>query len=434
MHMKSRWLAAVGVGLVFVGLSGCTTSNGGPGNPTGTGFMWVATQGDQLINAYSINLSNGATTQVGTAAATGLGPIAMALTPAGDTLFVANRDDNTISAYTVKTDGSLTAAGGPTSTLVVSPTGCTAGCAAVLGQTPLALAVDPTGKFLFVASQGTQVDPTVPGTVSVYSISGTTLTPVGPACPANYSQSVCPVVITVPASTLGTGPSGLAVSPAGSSTGGFLYVTDQFTSTVSILAYDGSGMLTQNPVPPVTVGSNPTGLAFSRCAGTTTVTANCPAAAPPGYLFVANSGSNNISVFSACIQVTTACPSANGTLTAINGSPVGSSGIGPVSFVVDPVLDFVYVINNTSFQVSQYKYSPATGLLSLLPVPTVSTGASPLTGGITADGNWVFVPNNGGSNVSGFSLKTPAGVTSSGELGVGTAVTLVGQPSAVLIR
>src|SRR5713101_4846246 len=107
MRMKSRWVLAGFIAVFAVALNSCTTSKG-PGT-TGTGFLWVATQGDQKVSSYTINLTTGAASQVGTSVATGVGPIAIALTPAGDALFVVNRGDNTISSYTLKSDGSLTA-------------------------------------------------------------------------------------------------------------------------------------------------------------------------------------------------------------------------------------------------------------------------------------------------------------------------------------
>jgi DNA-binding beta-propeller fold protein YncE len=149
---------------------------------------------------------------------------------------------------------------------------------------------------------------------------------------------------------------------------------------------------------------------------------------------VANSGSNDITILSACTQVTTACPTANGTLTPVASSPVSAGGTVPVSFIVDPVLDFVYAVNNGSFQVSQFKYNSATGLLTLLSPPTISTGSSPQTGAITSDGHRVFVPNSGGSSVSGYTLNPSSQTTPTGQLAVGTAINLLGQPSAVLIR
>ena len=409
MRMKSRWVLAGLIGVAAVLLNSCSNSSS-IGSPSGTGFMWVVTDGDQKVISYNVSLSTGATSLVGTSQPTGLGPIAIALTPAGDALFVANRDDNTISYYSVNSDGTL-----PTPCPNPKPANCNTVAAGPVVGTPVALAVDPSGKFLFVANQASQgvfPPPNTPDTVAVFSIQSGVLKPIG----------------SFPST--GNGPSALAASP----TGNFLYVANRFTGTVSILSYDGTGTLTEDATSPVTVGANPAGLSFSRCLGTTTTTTACPAAAPPGYLFVANSGSNDITILSACTQVTTACPSANGTLTPIAGSPVSAGGTVPVSFIVDPALDFVYAVNNGSFQVSQYRYSPATGLLSLLSPPTVSTGSSPLTGAMTADGHWVFVPNNGGSSVSAYTLNPVSVTTPTGQLAIGTAISLLGQPSAVLIR
>jgi YVTN family beta-propeller protein len=403
MLMKSRFVLAGLVGLLALVTGSCSNSNGAV-TGTGTGFMWVVTQGDQLVSAYNISLENGAAGLVGTSQPTGAGPIAIAITPAGDALFVANRDDNTISAYTVHSDGSLV--------LPCSTAGCNQITASLVAGTPLALAIDPSGKFLFVANQASHSllppPPLSPDSVTVFSIAGAALAYVG-AFPST-----------------GNGPAGLVASPDGT----YLYVANQYASTVSILSYDSNGTLTEAPTSPIGVGTNPSGLAFSRCAGTTTATIttyNCPTAAPPGYLFVANTGSNNVSIFSACIQVTTVCPSANGTLTQIAASPAPAA-VGPVSFMINPARDLVYAVDHGSFQVSEYQYGSATGLLNPLSPATASTGASPLTGGITSDGNWAFVPNNGGSSVSAYAIGA------GGQFNTATAVPLVGQPSALLIR
>jgi len=73
--------------------------------------MWVATVGDQMVRSYSITLSNGAVAQVGNAVSTGVQPQAMAITPDGKALFIANTGDNSISAYTVNSNGTLRAQG-----------------------------------------------------------------------------------------------------------------------------------------------------------------------------------------------------------------------------------------------------------------------------------------------------------------------------------
>jgi len=398
MRLKSRWVLVVVAGLLIAAFGGCTNSNNS--TTTTTGFMWVATQGDQKLTSYTINLSNGTVSQVGTALSTGINPQALAITPDASTLFLTNTSDNTISIYTVNSDGSLTAAGTPTPVL-----------------SPDALAVDPSGKFLFLANQGNSgvlgQPGSVPGTISVFSISGTSLTP---AANSPYASAL-------PGEVTGNGPIAVAVSPSGN----FLYVSDQFTGNVAAYSYDSTGALTLiNGYP---AGSNPTGLAFSRCAGVSAATTVCKSGADGNILFVANSGSNNVNAFAACIQTNTTCSSPDGTLTPVSGSPF-AAGTGPISIVVDPVADFVYALDRSSFQVSQYGFSPATGALSALSPASASTGASPLSGAITLEGNWFFVANNGASSLSAYSVNSVGKLNSA----TTSTVVLTGQPSAVLIR
>jgi 6-phosphogluconolactonase len=398
MLVKFRWVLVLLAGLLIVISSACSNANNG--TTTTSGFMWVATQGDQKLTPYTINLSSGTVTQVGSAVDTGLNPAALAITPDASTLFLSNTGDSTISIYTVKSDGSLTSAGSPTPV-----------------SAPNALAVDSTGKFLFIASQGNSgvigQPGSVPGTISVFSISGTTLTQV----------SNPPFPSALPGEVTGNGPAALLASP----TANFLYVSDQFTGNVAAYSYDSTGALTL--IGSHAAGSNPAGLAFSRCAGVSAATNVCKTGADGNVLFVANSGSNNVSAFTACIQANTTCPSANGMLTQVSGSPF-AAGIGPSSIIVDPVADFVYALDRSSFQVSQYRFSPATGALTALSPSAASTGASPLSGAITLEGNWFFVANNGASSLSAYSVNSVGKLNSA----TTSTVVLTGQPSAVLIR
>lgn len=407
MRMKSRWGLVFAVAAIFVWNS-CISSNSAPAN---TSFMWVATQGDQKVRAYTISQSTGSINPIattGSPVATGVQPTAMTITPDGKTMFIVNAEGTvtdpggTVTAYTIKADG----------TLAVSGTGVKA------GQIPIALAVDPAGKFLFVANQGTSSDVTS-GTISVFAISGTTLGP-----PVNFPTEL-------PAAVSGSGPSAVAVSPVGN----YLYVANQFSNNVQSYSFNASGTLTLIATYPA--GTNPSGLAFSRCAGlaSNSVTASCTVP-DDNNLFVSNSGSNNISIFSACIQVSGTCNAANGTLTELpSGSPV-AAGVGPATILVDRTSDYVYAVDRGSNQVSEYQYSPATGVLTPLGA-TVSGGASVFSGGITANlannsttFNWIVITNNGSSSVSPF--KVPATgkliALSSGQFAI------QGQPSAILLH
>lgn len=421
MRTKFRWVS-VAVAVAAVAMSSCVKA----GNSAGSGMVWVATQGDQKLTSFSVNLTTGAVSHVGSAVDTGLTPIAMTITPDGKTIFLVDKGDGIhpgdVAIYSVNSDGSLKS---------VSCSGCT------VGVNPVAATVDPTGKFLFVANQGTVSDNTS-GTITVFGISSGSLSPVG----AFPTETV--------SDTTGTGPSSVAVSPVSysctASVGGAaetcyaIYVANEFTNTITAYEYylDSSNNFTLNKTignSPYATGTNPASLAFSRCAGVSTATTIC-ATADGNNLFVANAGSNTVSMFTACIQVSTACATADGSLLPAGG-PV-AAGVGPVSVIVDPTLNFVYAVNAKSNEVSQFKYNPSTATLSALSPASVSTAANPMAGTITAGGNVIFVSNNGSSSMSVFTVTTTStnGGAPSGRLvpPANGSVQLTAQPLAILAR
>lgn len=414
MRVKSGLGLVVGL-VLMVSLLSCLKSS--ISSIVGTGYIWVATQGNQQVSAFQLDLSDGAITAVGTNQATGAQPSAMVVTPDRQTLFIANTAEKggTISSYTVNSDGSLSAGQSSVQTMIQGP-GMT------LGLSPVAMAVDPSGKFLFVADQGQPNNASAPGGVSVFTISGTSLTATGPACPANFPVTTCPFVISDPITGFGTGPSAVLVAPSGN----FLYVANALSNTVQSFSYDASGNL--QALNTFQTGSNPSALAFSRCAGVTQGTVNC-ASADGNTLFVANSGSNNLSLFTACIQVSTTCANPDGSLVQLPSSPA-AAGISPVAFMVDPTANVVYAVNSKSNNVSQYSYSPANGGLVPLSPPTIATGVSPFGGGVTSDGAFALISNNNGSSMNVYIVGTGGKLA----LPSTSSITLAGQPSAIVVR
>jgi 6-phosphogluconolactonase len=404
MGTRFRFLAGILLPVLLLGfLSACNNSTSGSSS-SGTGAVFVATQGDSSVSSYSIDLNTGLLTASGAAVATGKVPSAMLLAPSGTVLFVLNSNSSippnsppctlpspgTITSYTVNTDGTLTAGSGSTQT----------------GTIPVAMAIDSGGHFLFVANQGMQCD-TASGTVSVFSVQDKTLTEV----PGS------PFVVATPGAPGGTGPSGLAVTPDAK----FLYVANQFDSTLTPFTVDASGALTPRPV--VTVGTTPSAALIT---------------ADGGALFVANA--STISAFAICNQVLVSCSdptSPDGSLTAAEGSPF-SSGIRPVAMVASLSGKFLFVVNRQSNQIFEYKIATGTGVLTANTQPSIATGASPAgialrqgtstiteTGGIT---DYLYVPNLGASSISVYSFDSTVGAL--GLVG-GTVTTPGGQPSAV---
>ncbi|MFZ0803124.1 MAG: beta-propeller fold lactonase family protein [Terriglobales bacterium] len=386
--MRFRCFACL-LSISLCGLLACS-SNSGVVTTLGTGTLYIAAQGDSSLTAYTVALGNGALTQLGSAQSTGTSPFAMALSPARNAIFVDNTVSETVSSYTINSDGSLTAGTGTVKT----------------GTMPMGMAIDPLGRFLFVANQGSS-------NISMFSISNASLTEV-----AGSPFTTIPAGTTFP-----TGPSAVAVS----ATGNFLYVANTFTNTVSAYSISATG-LTVLGTSPFAVGLAPSGLAL-----------------PPSgaFLYVANTGTNNISAFNICDKVVLSCADVNnpnGNLMPVAGSPFSDGG-GPVAIAVDPAFDFLYVLDKTSNQVSSFAFGTGTGVLTPLSVtPTVSTGQAPAafvivsgTTGVnigntlTNPTDFVYVVNNESSTLSVFTLNTTTGVLTTLGLAAQTAV----NPTAV---
>lgn len=383
MRMKCRFLAAA-VLLVSLGLTSCSNTSTSTGT-SGSGYVWVVSQGNSSVTFYSMNLTTGQLTINSTnpAAATGRLPSAVTVAPSGKAMFIANTNDNSVSSYTINSDGTLTVAGSATGT----------------GQSPVSLAVDPSGKFLYVANQGDN-------TISIFSISGTTLAKVGTVSAIDVNDK-----LQTP-----TGPSALAITGGVTGSGNFLYVADQLTDTVSTFQYDpSSGALTQLSPFYVQAGTNPQALALSP---------------DQNFLYVGNSGSNNISSFSTCALVSSNCGSANGLLNPVSGSPF-AAGTNPVSLAITPGGEFLYAANKGSNQLTGYKVGSGTGVLTPTATATFSTGLNPVWVAIPPEGKFVYVANSGGSSVTAYGINTTNGFL--GEV-TGSPYSISNTPTAIAIR
>ncbi len=76
----------------------------------------MTTQGNASVSVWGIDLGTGVITTNGNATATGNMPAAVVLAPSGNAAFVANKQDNTISAYTINSDATLTVSGSAVTT------------------------------------------------------------------------------------------------------------------------------------------------------------------------------------------------------------------------------------------------------------------------------------------------------------------------------
>ncbi len=127
------------------------------------------------VSMCTIDVTTGALTAIGTIAA-GSNPVSVAVDPSGKFAYVANLNSNDVSMYTIDvTTGALTA---------IAPGAIAA------GSNPRSVAVDPSGRFAYVANGGSN-------SVSMYTIDVTTgtLTSIGTIAAGTTPRSVAIVGI-----------------------------------------------------------------------------------------------------------------------------------------------------------------------------------------------------------------------------------------------
>src|SRR5581483_4545515 len=292
MPISSRGMVRALVLFLLSVLVACS-SNSSSTN-AGTGILLAASQGNSTVASYQVNLNTGILTQQGGEVTTGSTsiPTAILLTPSGDAAFVANRQTNDIARFSVNSDATVSA---------VTPNQPASSNAPGLAVAPVSMATDSGGKFLFVANQTSD-------TISIFSISGTSLTEV--------AGSPFPTTAN---------PTSVAVAPNSN----FVYVTNDVNGTVSGYVFDSTtGAITASvPGSPYAVGASPSGLAFA--------TPQNGSAQSMTFLYVTNFASNNVHGFATCVAPSAVCLAGDGSLVSV-GSPV-SAGLGPIAAAVASV-------------------------------------------------------------------------------------------------
>jgi YVTN family beta-propeller protein len=310
------------------------------------------------------------------------------------------------------------------------------------GVSPQSVAVDPTGKFAYVANEGCG-DSTF-GNVSMYTIDATSgaLASIGPPIASNdeggraviadpsgkfayvvnwgegdtaggiatYTINATTGALTatgtIYAACPGLGcsllaPWSIAVHPSGK----FVYVANEGGTGVSMFAID------------ITTGDlTPTG------AIATAGRALSVAVDPTGKFAYVGAGSDsgsagNVSIYA--INATTGVLTSIGTIAA---------GTAPV-VAVDPTGKFVYASNSGSNDVSMYAIDTTTGALTS--IGTISAGSTPTSIAVHPSGNFAYVTNSSSNDVSMYTIDGATGaLTSIGTIAAGTGpVSVAVDPS-----
>jgi 6-phosphogluconolactonase (cycloisomerase 2 family) len=391
---KRLWLLGV---VVLVGIA-LLVACGSKYNSSSNGLLLVGSQGSGLIQTFSFSLNNGhisaidnPTSDTATKSCVlGGQPSSMVIDPAGTYAYAillgaACNAGNSIAAFKINSDGTVTA----TATPVNDPN-------------PVVLAMDSAGKFLFVAGDNA---------LRVYAIgSGASLSPVSSSYSAPPTALTPNFVALAPSPTVfpkiginGTQNSVCSVPGNNPPTAEFLYAVDSKNYAVWEFSVDTSSGALGNPpgttvVPLFATDQVPAGIAVDPC---------------DRFVYVSNSLTNKVSAYLICATVMqpTPCPTADGSLVSVPGSPFSMTGNanGPGPIAVDPYGNNVYVVGTLSNTVSGFKISATSGSLTAMSPAVVATGLEPKSIAIRGDDNWMFIANHNGATVSQYSIVPATG-------------------------
>ena len=288
------------------------------------------------------------------------------------------------------------------------------------GQGVHSIVIHPSKKFLYAANSNES-------NVSLFNIgTGGGLTEV------------------TPRTNVGTAPNLLAMDSAG----GFLYVSNLGSNTISVFSIDSSsGALTPVGAPfpiggsaqdmklspdgnvlYVSIQGNPgsieafsdpssgnPGSSFAQAGFNPTGIAIDPSGT---YLYAANLGGNSISAFTI---------GANGALTQLAGFPLGETFAAPLALFIDKSGKYLYVANQGSANLAAYGIG-STGGLTLLTNSPFGTGPQPSFITSDATGKYLFVGNQSSPVIQSLSLDSSSGtltsVKSFGVAGTPTSIAL----------
>ncbi|MBV9607970.1 MAG: choice-of-anchor D domain-containing protein, partial [Acidobacteria bacterium] len=320
-------------------------------------FAYVANQKDSNISGYNVDSAGNLTLLPSSPFATDAGPRSLALDFTGSLLFSVNYDAQDVIGYTIDpVTGALSAVTNSSFATAIPPE-----------SFPTAVAVDPSGRFAYVAKFGTN------------DISGFQVDP--------FLHTLLP--LNAPAQTFptGTGPAAIAIDP----TGQFAYVACSLSNAVFAYSIDPvTGALNALATSPFAAGSSPISLAVDSTGK---------------FVYTANFGSNDVSGY--------LIDPSSGALTAMSASPF-LAGIVPTSITVDPSARFAFVTNgnsstNTGNVVREFVIDPKSGLLSPTSGTAFATNQNPSAVVVDPSGHYAYVTNADSGNISAFNIDVVGG-------------------------
>jgi 6-phosphogluconolactonase len=174
--------------------------------------------------------------------------------------------------------------------------------------------------------------------------------------------------------------------------GGFLYVANAGSDNISVFSIDSStGALTPLANSPFPVGLPPLNMQLT----------------PSGnYLYVTASGGqagNNGSIEGFSVNA--------GALTALSPpNPISSDGVNPNGLAIDPSGTYLYAANTSSGSISIFTIGSSGSLSEVQNSPLADTYTDPVSLILDAKGAFLYVANQGSHNVAVYSISSSTGL------------------------
>ena len=344
-----------------------------PGNVFARRFVYVVDYSGNMISGHLVNASTGLLEPLNAPSIkSGEHPYQALISPDQEFLYVANRGraDGACGNGCNVSGFAIDQINGALSELQGSPVPA--------GSGPVALAMHPSGKFLYVVN-------VISNDLYVYArAEDGRLSRFGPAIPVGRH----PFYVTV------------------SRSGRFLYVSNQDDATISGFAIDDLGHLRPVPGSPFRTGLRPRAVVIDPRDRFTYVVnhgvnpyLDKNAACSGTFAHVQGTGCT-ISVF--------AVEPATGSLTEIKGSPFDSGGTNPVSATIDSYGRYLFVGNFTSGNISVFHIDDETGSLQSIagsPFPSVD---GPISVAFDS-GGFLYVVNAYSRNITQFEFNPANG-------------------------
>jgi DNA-binding beta-propeller fold protein YncE len=368
----------------------------------------IATAGTAAVTVFNPPPGGGTSNSLTFTATTGtFDPRSIAVDPAGKFAYVANTG----------CDGG---AGGYVSMYTINPiTGALTSIGPPVPSQDFntgSVTVDPFGKFAYVASSGDWFSSD--GNVAMYTIDATTgsLTFTG-AIDGNCPGLCVPLSVVVDPSGKfayvpngdGTFPNNLAMYAINATTGALTSKggidVGGFAQSVAV---DPSGKFVYVATANGTFGLPGNVSMYTINATTGALASIGTIAAGTGPVSVVVDPSGKFAYVTDSDSNAVWMYTINATTGALASIGTIAAGTDPVSVVVDPSGKFAYVANFNSNDVSMYSIDGATGALT--PMGTVATGTYPTSIAVHPSGKFAYVTNSGSNDVSTYSIDGATGV------------------------